>query len=202
MLYTSIMSDLFINTLNSEEIQIFINQVLEGTFYEEYGNILYNETIISEDNKSECYIINVVKTPNQFKRELLNFNSRRSVAKHIMLKTLFSSRNYHSDIVNIFKKYYSEVFKVTQFIKDGRAKNFFPILLQNIEANCVLDYCSEKIAKNNPEMPLFTIHDSIITTSKYELILEREFKKYLKLYFGLEPKLEAEPWNIKLSSAS
>jgi choline kinase len=203
MLYTSIMCDLFRDTLNSKEIQVFINQVLEGTFYETYGDILYNEAIISENVNNECYIINVTKTPTQFKREPLKFNSRRNVAKHIILKTLFSSKDYHSDIINIFKKHYSEVYKVTQIIKGtSEAKNFFPILLQNIEADCVLDYCTDKMAKHYPEMPLFTIHDSIITTSEYQSILEEEFKKSLKIYFGLDPKLHEEPWNVELSNAS
>ena len=87
MLYTSIMSDLYCNTLNSIDIQVFIDQVLEGAFYEAYGEILYNESIISEDVNHECYIINVIKTPNQLKRELLKFDGRRNVAKHIILKT-------------------------------------------------------------------------------------------------------------------
>ena len=43
-------------------------------------------------------------------------------------------------------------------------------------------------------MPLLTIHDSIITTIDYDEILEIEFKKYLKIYFGTEPKLGKELW--------
>ena len=51
------------------------------------------------------------------------------------------------------------------------------------------------------EMPLFTIHDSIITTSEYQTIHEEEFRKYLGLYFGLSPKLVVEEWNDDLSNA-
>lgn len=44
------------------------------------------------------------------------------------------------------------------------SKRDLPILLQHLEADCVLDYTCKKIAKKYPDMPLFTIHDSIITT--------------------------------------
>jgi hypothetical protein len=126
----------------------------------------------------------------------------RKASKHLILQTLFSSEKCESEIINVFKKFYPEVYRITQRIKTNEEKNYFPVLLQNIEANCILDFCTKIFADKYPEMPLFTIHDSIITTSKYQEILEEEFKKYIKLYFGIAPKLHTEPWNVELLNAS
>ncbi|SNR58726.1 hypothetical protein SAMN04488111_1856 [Lutibacter flavus] len=202
MLYTSIMSDLFRGTLNNEEIQSFITQVLDGTFYEEYGKLLYLEGLLSKDVCNNYYLTTPTKYSNSWRIELKKFEGLRKASKYVVLQTLYSSDKCHSKEIKVFKKYFPEIFMITQFIKKGREKNFFPILMQNIEANCLLDYCTAKIAKKHPNMPLFTIHDSIITTSDYQSILEEEFEKYLKLYFGLTPKLEAESWNIKVPIAS
>jgi hypothetical protein len=76
-------------------------------------------------------------------------------------------------------------------------KNFLPVLLQNIEADCILDYSTKLISKQNPEIPLFTIHDSIVTTSDNIEIVEKQFRKYLRKYFGIIPELKREPWVVQ-----
>ena len=118
------------------------------------------------------------------------------------MQTLFSSENHHSEFIDVYMNEYPEIYRISHFIKANREKNFFPVLLQNIEANCVLDYCTRKISEKYPEMPLFTIHDSIVTTSHYEHILRVEFNRLLGLYFGINPKLETEQWRQGLSRVS
>lgn len=201
--YAFTMSDLFSNQLNKKELQVFIDQVIDGTFYEKYGEILYKEQLLSIDINNKCYLVPTIemnKNPYNTKKV---FDSKRSAAKYIILKTLFSSEKYYHTIIKVFEKHYSEVYRVTQFIKKSSDnKAFFPILLQNIEANFLLDYCTKHIADKYPDMPLLTIHDSIITTRKFEEILKDEFEKHLKMYFGLQPKLEVEYWNNNLQIAS
>ena len=76
----------------------------------------------------------------------------------------------------------------------GNEKNYFPILLQNIEADCILNYCTKKISADHPNIPLFTIHDSIVTTEENRAVVEHKFKEYLGTYFGSTPILKLEPW--------
>jgi len=206
-LYISTISDLS-KSFNNSELQLFIDEVLDGEFYNRYGDILYKERIFSIDIEKQCYYTFTIEKNKRNKKKKNNtilvqkiFKDRRATAKFIILKTLFSSEGCPHKIVRVFEKYYPEVHKISQFIKKGRAKNFFPIFLQNIESDCVLDYCTKKIALKYPEMPLFTIHDCIVTTHKHMEVLELEFKKYLKLYFGLQSKVEPEPWKLNLFSA-
>ena len=45
-----------------------------------------------------------------------------------------------------------------------------------------------------PEIPLLTIHDSIVSKEEYIGIVEHELKIHLKNYFGIMPELKPEPW--------
>jgi hypothetical protein len=192
-LYISTMSDHSKEALI--EINSFINNVINGTFYELYSNVLFKEKLLFLDIDKQCvFLESSVNNDGKYNSHRF-FKSKRKASKYIILKTLFSSVNCHHSFIKVFQKEYPNVFKFIQKVKKGKEKNFFPILLQNIEADCILDYCTKNIAKKHPEMPLFTIHDSIITTLRYKDELEKEFKKCLKLYFSLEPKITCEIWS-------
>ncbi|WP_415374232.1 hypothetical protein [Patiriisocius sp. Uisw_017] len=202
ILHTSIMSQVFRDTTNNKELQAFINQVLDGTFYEQYGEILFNEGLISKDVFEQCYISLPKKIKGTWVRNHKKYEDLRKASKDMVIQSLFSSKNCHSEFISVFKKHYPEIYRITQFIKFNRVKNFFPVLLQNIEANCVLDYCTKVISNSYPEMPLFTVHDSIVTTAPYKAILEEEFNTLLGKYFGLNPSLKTEHWQQLLSKVS
>ena len=201
-LYVSTMLDLFRSNLNYNEIQVFIIQVLDGTFYEHFGDILYNEGLISKDVNGHCLICMPKKVKGKWIRKHVEYKDLRKASKDVVMLILFSSENHSSDLIDVFMNHYPEIYKVTQCIKKDREKNFFPVLLQNIEAHCVLDYCTRLISNRYPEMPLFTIHDSVVTTESYRTILEEEFNRLLGVYFGLNPRLETETWMQNLSNAS
>ncbi|MCR8667940.1 hypothetical protein NO995_09625 [Aestuariibaculum sp. M13] len=192
-LHVSIMSDLLYGDQHNE-IQTFINQVLDGTFYEHFGDILYNEGLISKDINEECYIGIPKKIRGIWIKKHTNYDNLRKVSKDVVMQILFSSEKHSSEFITVFKKYYPELYRVIQSIKKENEKNFFPVLLQNIEADCILDHCTRYISYKHPDMPLFTIHDSIVTTEPYEAILEEELNRLLGIYFGLKPRLESELW--------
>ena len=58
----------------------------------------------------------------------------------------------------------------------------------------MLNCATRLIAEKYPEIPLFTIHDSIITTEENTALVEEEFRKHLLDYFGLTPQLSRESW--------
>ena len=197
-LHVSTMLDLFHSNLNYNEIQGFVNQVLDGTFYEHFGDILYNQGLISKDVNGNCLVYMPKEIKGKWIRKHVKFESLRKASKDVVMQILFSSENHRSDLIDVFMNHYPEIYRVTQCVKKDREKNFFPVLLQNIEADCVLDYCTRLISNSYPEMPLFTIHDSIVTTTSYRTILEQEFNRLLGVYFGLNPRLETEHWNQQL----
>ena len=97
---------------------------------------------------------------------------------------------------------YPSVSRIIEAIKSSSEKNYLSRLLQRIEADCVLDFCTRKIAKHHPETPLLTIHDSIVSTCENIYDLEGEFEDNLKQYFGLTPNLKVEHWSDRNNCAA
>jgi hypothetical protein len=93
------------------------------------------------------------------------------------------------DVFAEFKKLFPAEAAVMNLMKK-RLYNDFPVILQKIEAKMLLHKVAKKVYDINPEIPLFTIHDSILTTKKYantlKSILENEYKNLL----GFIPQFE------------
>ena len=182
----------FYSSNSGGDLERFIGQVEDGTIYERYYEVLYNAGLVF---RNCCGTFSYEEQTFSGARTI-KFEKSRDLGKDIIMKTLFSSLKNSQEIVRIFKSEYPSVYRIMQKIKGTKAheKNYFAILLQNIEADCILDYCTKKISSDHPNIPLFTIHDSIVTTEENIEIVEHKFKEYLGTYFGTIPKLKNEPW--------
>jgi len=68
------------------------------------------------------------------------------------------------------------------------------ILLQQIESHLVLQVITKRIARERPTMPLFTIHDSIVTTEGNENYVQEIIIQEMKKAVGFGPGLRIERW--------
>ncbi|WP_138940662.1 hypothetical protein [Aquimarina agarivorans] len=95
--------------------------------------------------------------------------------------------------VNDFKAMFPLVWKI---LNVGKSQNYkdFPILMQRMEAKCVLDFCAKRVARKFPDMLLITRHDSISTTESRFDSLKTEFSSLLNSYFEVEVKIGDEKW--------
>jgi hypothetical protein len=59
----------------------------------------------------------------------------------------------------------------------------------------VLEVITKKIAQLRPELPLFTIHDSIITTRGSEGVVQEIMLGELERAINLRPQLRIEYWH-------
>ena len=75
--------------------------------------------------------------------------------------------------------------------------NFLAVLLQRIESYLVLEIICKRIALERPKLPIYTIHDSIVTTIGNEEYVKSIMVEMLKSYIGHEPKLKFEYWQIE-----
>ncbi len=197
--------NMFDPIVNKGEIREFINEITSGGYYYSLGDKLYNGGVLMTNCADNYYFQDFKDEKSGKYYKIEQFENRREAAKHIMMKILFTSSRYNKKPVQVFQTYYPEVYKIIKAIKSNSKSNL-PILLQNIEADFILDYCTKKIANKYPEMPLFTIHDSIVTTENNIDILQHEFRIHLKEYFHILPSLKVEFWNnndnqIKLKEA-
>ena len=92
----------------------------------------------------------------------------------------------------VFRRTYPSIHKIMTCIKDNGVK--FSRLLQYVEAYCLLDSVANKIHEKYPEMPLLSIHDSLVTTESYKDILKEEMYILLKKITTIKPQLKLEDW--------
>jgi len=69
---------------------------------------------------------------------------------------------------------------------------FPPQLLQRIESHLVIEVVCKGLKKGNRDIPLFTIHDSIVTTKEFQQIVHGKMIEVLKNAIGFEPTIEPQ----------
>jgi hypothetical protein len=90
-----------------------------------------------------------------------------------------------------FKSFFPEVYEIFKLVKSSDYTNL-PNILQRIESYLVIDVICKKISQLHPEIPLFTIHDSIITTQGNESIVEAIMRQEIEGLIGYKPMLSVE----------
>jgi len=156
------------------DIKNYIKQVVSGKFYEEFAEVLKTENLLTDKGEDI-----------------------RKTAKIIAFRTMFSpnSHKQHVKEIQLFERVYPNVYKNFAFLKKGKDKyNTLACLLQNIEAELILKIICKEISVKLPNAPIFTIHDSIITTVDYHEKVKQIMYNILKDKVGYAPELSIEFW--------
>lgn len=136
-----------------------------------------------------------------FKRDLDMQDVTRDTAKIAVLLAFFSDNRFIGTEAAKPKKLFSELFpsvyKVYAKIKQ-KDKTLLPVLLQNIESHFIVEVIARRIAKEHPKLPIFTIHDSIVTTVGNEQLVADIMTEELTKGVGKAPGLKFEYWNPEL----
>jgi hypothetical protein len=108
-------------------------------------------------------------------------------AKVEMLRIMyFDSRKAAVQFYKSFKRFeqiFPTVAKIITALKSRRYQDF-PILLQSLEAQIILKEIALTVSKELPEAPLFTIHDSILTTEKYRAQVKQIMIEIYRKHLG------------------
>lgn len=111
----------------------------------------------------------------------------RSWVKRELFEVLFGSNRLKSRVKDIFEDLFPGVAEVIRVHK-RKDYAFLPKLLQNIEAHFVINTVCRRIMVEMPDTPVFTIHDSILTTRPFvQPIREIMVQEFARL--GLKPTL-------------
>ena len=120
------------------------------------------------------------------------FNTRAKTKQEFMHMMYHNPKEFYSKAKAVFadfEKLFPTEAAVMNLMKK-RKYNDFPIILQKLEAQMLLHKVAKRVYDKNPDIPLFTIHDSLLTTKTYantlKSILEDEYKKLL----GFIPQFE------------
>ena len=138
------------------------------------------------------------KFKNKFKENNIDPFENREKAKNQFIKMLYAeNKNRHVASSNYYKAF-KELFPFESNIIDLlKSKNYteFSVLLQQIEARILLKNICKRIHQKDHSIPLFTIHDGIITTNCNEIALKNEILTTYKEILGVSPELKTEKLN-------
>lgn len=118
---------------------------------------------------------------------------RKDIVKVGMLKFFFSENKHTSKDKKLIMDAFPEVTKVFEKLKQKDHVTLSHIL-QRLESSMMIEFVSRRIAREKPELPIFTIHDSIATFEEeaeyVTKVIEDEFNQRL----GVKVKLGKEEW--------
>ncbi|MES2431805.1 MAG: hypothetical protein V4556_12800 [Bacteroidota bacterium] len=159
----------------------FIKNVVNGTFYEYLIPIFEKEGVL---------------------KSCKTLDKKRDKVKKIVLTLLFdnSNKNYNrrnDSATQIFKRKFPTISRIFEYIKKEDYRNL-AIVLQRIESYLILERICQRINKEKPELPLFTIHDSIITTLGNEDYVKSIMEDELIKAIGIAPQFSIEFWQQEL----
>ncbi len=88
-----------------------------------------------------------------------------------------------------FDQHFPEVYQLFRLIKSTNY-TILPIILQRIESYLLIDVICKRISDLEPQIPIFTIHDSILTTRGNEGFIEDIITDEFTKWIGYPPKLD------------
>jgi hypothetical protein len=173
--YYIMLGDLIKRNSNNSDTIKYKELVLSGSLYTEFGKQLQQLKIINRD---------------------IDEGNLRLIAKKGLLKSLFNSNQAISreKIQWAFKQVFPSVYEIFEFVKRHNYKTL-ACILQNLEAEIVLHKACFELGLNYPNIPLYTIHDSIATTEDNIKVVKEVLSKHLKEALDHPVKLETEYWN-------
>ena len=138
----------------------------------------------------------------EYMKELLSsrlgeaYNAKEKV-KETMFLVLFSKNGFFYTNEAAPKRVFAEEFpEVYEFFKCLKSKDYtmLALLLQNIESYIFLNLITKKISKERADLPLFTVHDSIVTVEGEESYVKRVMEEELEALIGKRPTITIDLW--------
>lgn len=193
ILSKKVIEQLFSLDLDVDEMRRYVNEILNGDIYlslAEHIEFKYNE----EGNPyRDVYNSKGTRKREEFKpRKVVPYKNERDLVKKVFMEILYSSPKTRIPEATVFRKQYPSIHKIVTCLHDNNVK--FSYLLQYIEAYILLDVVAFKFSKRYPSIPIWSIHDSLITIEHNKELLKNFMIKEIKLITGLKPKVEFEDW--------
>ena len=124
----------------------------------------------------------------------------RDRVKKTMFQIFFSKNSTHTPEKTLFAEHFPGVMKIFTEINgdmsicEADRHKQLAKQLQCLESHIMLDLVAKEISRQRPLLPIFTIHDSIVTTVGNEGFVKEIMEKIITQEIGFVPKLEPEYW--------
>ena len=177
---------------------IMIQEILNGEeLAEDIAN--YREAVVS--GVFYDYIQEIVKiayhkdyTRSEIKKKVLSVLNRPPDMEDHVSRAMY---HLYPNVMQAFREYADGYYK----IKRGSGKRKWqpgdissPIahLTQGLESRIVLDNIVPRITEFNPEIPIYTIHDCIMTTEQHTEVVRRIMKNTFEEFLYVAPMIKIE----------
>lgn len=117
--------------------------------------------------------------------------------KTMMFMVFFSSNRFigqpEAHFKRLFRAEFPEVYEVFKRLKRGN-HTALSHLLQRIESSIIVEKASRRIAEEKPNLPIFTVHDSIATVVGHEKYVSKVIQEEIFNFTGLRTHIGIEYW--------
>ncbi len=120
---------------------------------------------------------------------------RKDEVKVAMLKFFFSENKHTSKDKKLIMDAFPEVTEVFERLKQKDHVTLSHIL-QRLESTLMIEFVSRRIAEEKPDLPFFTIHDSIATFEEEVEYVTRVIEETFIKYVGIKVELGVEKWIV------
>lgn len=155
----------------NKDVAKFVGFVTKGRFYEELAEAIKEET----------------------GEEIVD----RKTLKAVVFLVLFTDNRFlgqeKAEPKRIFKKLFPNMYDLFAATKK-KDSTLLPRILQSVESHLMLNIIAKRISRERPDLPIFTIHDSIATTVGNEDYVQKVIRQELTRYIGHQPSLSVEYW--------
>tara|TARA_B100000787_G_C16169289_1_gene285553 strand:+ start:91 stop:1467 length:1377 start_codon:yes stop_codon:yes gene_type:complete len=167
--------------IDKEELNNFGDIILNKDLYNYIGERIKTKGSV---NEGFYYVDKSNKTWKD-----IYFDTKRELMKNVIMRSLYKGRG---DEVEEVKGLFASIFEIVKIINSHKklsaSDSNLANVLQNIEAYIVLDLIAKDVSKKFKNIPLFSIHDSLIT---YNTSID-EVKKHIQERFTLYTKINGE----------
>lgn len=177
----------FFTTLSESDITAYKRSVSSGMIYEEIMRIADRQRPAGQPlttrNNAKILMFYLLFSANRGQHDDPMINN---------LKRIFTTELYPkvAELFQVIKRNYSDCQMEDPHSRLSR-------LLQAIESSIILHRCCERIwDEKEHSIPIFTIHDSIVTTLAHQEYVNTVMIEELTQYIGMPPTLSIETWNI------
>ncbi|MEI7594131.1 MAG: hypothetical protein WCK02_00165 [Bacteroidota bacterium] len=197
------------NENNKREMSIREIFFILNIFY--YHNNTYSlmwrksfELRVRQDFNSYMEIVTAGVFYDEIEKKLLSefgrkFNERQELKDNVLLM-MYSKNGYYwqknnegAELKRQFKKMFPSIYEMfaTAKMKDY---TLLPCLLQTIESHLILRVICKRISRERPDVPLYTVHDSIATNEENKDYVLSVMTEELERNVGFAPKIKEEVW--------
>lgn len=188
---------LFALEIDRDEVIEFVQSVINKD--EDFYTLFQKKLVITYDEAGKPF--RMVANYINKKKKIFNpknprrkevYETDRDFAKSVVMEIFYCSPKSTVSEVKMFRDKFPSVFKIMKYIKDECVE--FHKLLSHIEAYCLLDCVALKFNKKYPDIPLWSIHDSLVTTANYLPLLKEEIERLLFDLTTLQSYTKEEYW--------